>query len=102
VCFPSDDEPGEGDYKGANLFGFFILFATVFLVATLLVYAILPRILPKMRNLNGVIVICYLASMTVMNISFAILFLVRGSDMSTSLCTTIDKLTCFHYANSYN
>jgi hypothetical protein len=59
VCFPSDDEPGEGDYKGTNLFGFLILFATVFLVATLLVHAILP----KMRNLNGVIVMCYLASM---------------------------------------
>jgi hypothetical protein len=41
VCFPSD-ELGEGDYKGANLFGFLILFAAVFLVAiTLLVYAIL-------------------------------------------------------------
>jgi G protein-coupled receptor Mth (Methuselah protein) len=83
VCFP---EQGE-DAKGAYLFGCLNLLATVFLVATLLVYAILP----KMRNLNGVIVMCYLASMTAMNISFAYLFLSRGNDISISLCTTIGK-----------
>jgi hypothetical protein len=82
VCFP---EQGE-DAKGAYLFGCLQLFATVFLVATLLVYSILP----KMRNLHGVIVMCYLASMTVANVFHAIiLMIVRVSDMPPGLCSTL-------------
>jgi hypothetical protein len=89
VCFP---EQGE-DSKGAYLFGCLNLFATVFLVATLLVYAILP----KMRNLHGVIVMCYLASMTITNVFHAILMLVRGSDMPPGLCSTLGKSFRVHY-----
>jgi hypothetical protein len=37
--------------------------------------------IPKLRNLHGVIVMCYLASMTFKNVFHAILMLVRGSDM---------------------
>jgi hypothetical protein len=84
VCFP---EQGE-DSKGALLFGCLNLFSTIFLVATLLVYSILP----KMRNLHGVIVMCYLASMTVTNVFHAILMLVRSSDMPPGLCPTLGKL----------
>ncbi|XP_046439771.1 G-protein coupled receptor Mth2-like isoform X5 [Daphnia pulex] len=94
VCFP---EQGE-DSKGAFLFGCLNLFATVFLVATLLVYAILP----KMRNLHGVVVMCYLASMTVTNVFHAILMLVRGSDMPPGLCSTLAISLHFAYIASFS
>ena len=83
-CFP---EQGE-DSKGALLFGYLHLFAATFLIATLAVYCLLP----KMRNIHGVIVMSYLTSMTVMYIFHAVLMLVRGSDMPTGLCPTIGKL----------
>ncbi|XP_046636275.1 probable G-protein coupled receptor Mth-like 3 isoform X1 [Daphnia pulicaria] len=94
VCFP---EQGE-DSKGAFLFGCLNLFATIFLVATLLVYSILP----KMRNLHGVIVMCYLASMTVTNVFHAILMLVRGSDMPPGLCPTLAILLHFGYIATFS
>jgi G protein-coupled receptor Mth (Methuselah protein) len=57
------------------LIGYFTLFSTLFLIATLTVYSILP----KMRNIHGVNVMCFLVSMIFMNISFALRLLI--SDM---------------------
>ncbi|XP_046439770.1 probable G-protein coupled receptor Mth-like 3 isoform X4 [Daphnia pulex] len=82
----------------AFLFGCLNLFAAIFLVATLLVYSILP----KMRNLQGVIVMCYLASMTITNISFAILLLGRGSNLPINLCTAIAISLHFAYIATFS
>ena len=80
-------EQGE-DSEGASFFGYLRLFVATFLIATFAVYCLLP----KMRNIHGVILMCYLASMTVMYIFHAVLMFVRGSDMPTGLCPTIGKL----------
>jgi hypothetical protein len=50
------------------LIGYFTIFATLFLIATLTVYFILEKI----RNIHGVNVMCFLASLTVMNICCSI------------------------------
>ncbi|EFX83091.1 hypothetical protein DAPPUDRAFT_240561 [Daphnia pulex] len=94
---PNFNKQGE-DSKGAILFGSLNLFSAIFLVGTLLVYSILP----KMRNLHGVIVMCYLASMTVTNVFHAILMLVRGSDMPPGLCSTLAISLHFAYIASFS
>jgi hypothetical protein len=80
-CFPEQSE----DSKGAYFFGCLKLIVVPFLIVTLAVYSVLP----KMRNTHGVTVMCFLASMTIMYIFHAILMLVRGSDMPTGLCPTL-------------
>lgn len=82
-CAPKQVE----DSKGAYLFGCLNLFVTIFLIATLAVYCLLP----KLRNIHGVTLMCYLATMTVMYIFHAILMLVRGNDMPDGLCPTLGK-----------
>ena len=91
-CLP---EQGE-DSKGALFFGYLHLFAANFLIATFAIYSLLP----KMRNIHGVILMCYLASMTTMYIFHAVLMLVRGSDMPKGLCPTIGKSFPFLCSNN--
>jgi hypothetical protein len=69
------------------LIGCLTLFATSFLIATLIVYSIHE----KMRNIHAVNVMCFLVSLTVMNISLALRFLVKVLDIPTGLCSTIGK-----------
>nr|CAH0112502.1 unnamed protein product [Daphnia galeata] len=90
-------EQGE-DSKGALFFGYLHLFSAFFLIATFAIYSLLP----KMRNIHGVILMCYLASMTVMYIFHAILMLVRGSDMPTGLCPTIAIPLHFAYMATFS
>jgi hypothetical protein len=70
--------------------GCLTLIVTPFLIATLFVYSILP----KMRNIHGVNVMCFLASMIFMNISFALRLLIKI--MPPGVCTIIGKLFRFH------
>ncbi|EFX83096.1 hypothetical protein DAPPUDRAFT_240555 [Daphnia pulex] len=55
-----------------------------------------------MRNLHGVIVMCYLASMTVTNVFHAILMLVRGCDMPPGLCSTLAISLHFGYIATFS
>ncbi|EFX83093.1 hypothetical protein DAPPUDRAFT_240559 [Daphnia pulex] len=55
-----------------------------------------------MRNLHGVVVMCYLASMTITNVFHAILMLVRGSDMPPGLCSTLAISLHFAYIASFS
>ena len=47
-----------------NILSYITLFFSIFVIATFVVYAMLP----KMRNIHGVIVMCYLASVAIYNI----------------------------------
>ncbi|EFX83019.1 hypothetical protein DAPPUDRAFT_316132 [Daphnia pulex] len=78
--------------------GCLTLIVTTFLIATLFVYSILP----KMRNIHGVNVMCFLASMIFMNISFALRLLIKISDMPTGLCPIIAITHHFAYIATFS
>ena len=73
--------------KESLLFGCLNLIVTTFLIATLAVYFLLP----KLRSINGVTVMCFLVSMTIQYITHAILNLVPAGDMPSDLCSTLGK-----------
>ncbi|XP_046439774.1 G-protein coupled receptor Mth2-like [Daphnia pulex] len=80
------------------LIGCLTLFATSFLIATLIVYSIHE----KMRNIHAVNVMCFLVSLTVMNISLALRFLVKVLDIPTGLCSIIAISQHFSFIATYS
>jgi hypothetical protein len=73
-----------------KIYPYVLFFTSLFLIFTFIIYAILP----EMRNVHGVTVMCLVVSMTVMYIGLGIIQL--GSDMDTWLCVTIgDNYTIF-------
>lgn len=75
----------DTDPEGMSFYPYLFLFSTVFVITTFLVYAILP----KLRNVFGVAVMCYLASMAVFYIGLATIQLYR--DMPEGVCVTLRK-----------
>ena len=68
-----------------KIFAHLMFFSSIFLIATFVIYAIIPEI----RNVNGVTVMCHCASLAVAFISLGIIQLTP--DLSTGWCKAIGK-----------
>ena len=81
-------DPEELEYL--NILSYITLFFSLFVIATFVVYAMLP----KMRNIHGVIVMCYLASVTVYYIVKSLINIDRTgrSDVSLEFWCILRKL----------
>lgn len=69
VCFPEAPKLTEDDKLVLAVFPYFLLVSSLFLIATFVVYAILPEI----RNIHGVTIMCHVGSLAVMYIGLAII-----------------------------
>ena len=81
TCFA----PMEEDVA-LKIYPYILFFTSLFLILTFVVYTILPEI----RNIHGVTVMCLVASMTTMYIGLGIIQLV-SKDMDGWLCVTIGE-----------
>ena len=77
--------------KYLNILSSIILFFSTFVIATFVVYAMLP----KMRNIHGVIVMCYVASVAVYYIvsSLINIDMTGRSDVSLEFFCILCKFT---------
>ena len=85
TCFPP--QPGESidDQWALTIYPYFLFISSLFLVATFVVYAILPEI----RNMHGVTIMCHVASLAVMYMGMGIIQLC--SYMPHGLCITMGQ-----------
>lgn len=84
-CFPEFAPPvSESELLSYSLYPSFLGGSAVFLIATFAVYALIP----ELRNLHGVVIMCYVASMAMMFITLSLVKLSVGSEISP-LCHAI-------------
>ena len=72
--------------QGLDVYPYTFLVSSVFTMATFVVHAILP----ELRNIHGVVIMCYLASMSATYVGFGIIQL-HGSDLSDAICYYLGK-----------
>ena len=71
TCFAPNSDPVSDDVAVAlQIFPYILLFSSLFLIATFVVYCILPQI---RRNVHGMAVMCFVASLTSFYIGMAII-----------------------------
>ena len=87
VCFPPQVEPPRSEIVAMKVFPFFLFVSSIFLIATFVVYALLPEI----RNVHGVTIMCHVASLAVMYIGLACIQLLSLPD---GACVGLGK---FHF-----
>ena len=68
VCYGDEEENLKEDAWVLNIFSYVLLISSIFLIATFVVYALVP----EMRNLHGLSVMCQVASLAVTYILLAI------------------------------
>ena len=68
VCYSDEEENLKEDAWVLNIFSYVLLISSIFLIATFVVYALVP----EMRNLHGLSVMCQVASLAVTYILLAI------------------------------
>lgn len=76
VCFPPQVEPPRSEVVAMSVFPFFLFISSIFLIATFVVYALLPEI----RNVHGVTIMCHVASLAVMYVGLASIQLFKLPD----------------------
>lgn len=82
LCFESDVHGlSEEDQTVISIFPYFLFVSSVFLIATFLVYLMLPRL----RNVHGLTIMCYTLSLTTLYISLGITQL-RNVEFTNSKC----------------
>ena len=76
ACFPPEPKIAST----SKAIPYLLFFSSIFLIATLVVYSLLP----ELRNVHGVSIMCQVASMAVMYIGLGIIQLT--ANMSTGAC----------------
>lgn len=69
TCFPPQPTDSPDSQLALAIFPYFLLISSIFLIATFIVYAVIPEI----RNIHGVSIMCHVASLAVMYIGLAII-----------------------------
>ena len=84
ICFPEQ----EKDPNNISIYRWFLLVSSVFLIMTFIVYAVLPEI----QNIHGVTIMCHVASLAVMYITFAMIQLQFGVAIDANhLCIALGR-----------
>ncbi len=68
LCFPSSDLEEQSEMEGSwvfRLYPYLLYVSSAFLIATFVVYAIIPEI---RNNVHGISIMCHVASLAVMYI----------------------------------
>lgn len=74
---------------------YFMAISAVFLAATFIVYAAIPEI----RNIHGVVIMCYVGSRASTELVFCILQLIRHN--TTTLCRVVSIFIHFSYISTF-
>ena len=69
VCFPPAVNITEDNKLAIQMYPYFLFISSVFLITTFVVYSILP----EMRNIHGVTIMCFVASLTCMYVGLGII-----------------------------
>lgn len=69
TCFPPQPAHSEDKIVALQIYPYFLLISSLFLIATFIVYCILPEI---RNNVHGVSVMCFIASLTSFYIGMAV------------------------------
>ena len=69
VCFPPAVNITEDNKLAIQMYPYFLFISSLFLIATFVVYSILP----EMRNIHGVTIMCFVASLTCMYVGIGII-----------------------------
>lgn len=85
TCFIDDPVP-PSEKLTMDIYPYILIISSIFLIMTFIVYAILPEI----RNIHGVTIMCHVASLAVMYIGLATIQL--GSSLPQSSCVILGKL----------
>jgi len=96
VCFPEQPE----DPWNMLIYRYFLIVSSLFLILTFIVYAVLPEI----RNIHGVTIMCHVASKAVMYITFALIQLnvgVYDDPVSHRICITLAVTSHFTWLASF-
>ena len=81
LCFPPKEEPGPLD----SAYPYILFVSSLFLIATFVVYAVVP----EMRNVHGLCVMCQVAATTVTYIGLGTVQLLPSFSAPGPLCITI-------------
>jgi len=94
ICFPEQ----EKDPNNISIYRWFLLVSSVFLIMTFIVYAVLPEI----QNIHGVTIMCHVASLAVMYITFAMIQLQFGVAIDANhLCIALAVIAHFTWLASF-
>ena len=87
ICFPPQPTVSEDNAVALQMYPYFLLISSLFLIATFAVYCILPEI---RNNIHGVSVMCFIASLSSFYIGMAIIQLYNNEPIKW-LCIGIGK-----------
>ena len=96
ICLP--EQPLES--WTIIIYRYFLVVSSVFLVLTFAVYSAIPEI----RNIHGVTIMCYVASMAVMYITFALIqfkFGAYGNPTSNRICIALGRWFIDYYPSRF-
>jgi len=85
-CFPKTPQLEEKDNKIMQVYPYFHIASSVFVLITLGVYAVLP----DLQNIHGVSIMCYLTSLGLL---YILLSSIRLSEMTRGLFCTFIGMT---------
>ncbi|XP_057366331.1 LOW QUALITY PROTEIN: G-protein coupled receptor Mth2-like [Daphnia carinata] len=95
MCFPPQPEESADNQLVFKVFPYLLLVSSLFLVATFVVYAIIPEI----RNIHGVTIMCHVASLAVMYIGLCVIQL--GSEMPDGACVGLAVVVHFAFLSTF-
>ncbi len=90
ICFPDQLEPPHEEKALLKVYPAFMLISALFLIATFVVYAIIP----ELRNIHGATIMCHSISLATTYICLGIIQLFSG-DLPIGSCIFIGKLYLF-------
>ena len=86
-CYPTEPpDLSENERKALQLYSYFFIGSSVFILLTLGVYAILP----ELQNIHGVSIMCYLTSLA-LNYVFMSTVKLSGVGKDSEFCIFIGK-----------
>ena len=87
TCFPLQPEETPDNQLAMRIFPYFLFISAFFLIAAFVVYAVLP----ELRNILGLTIMCFVASMAAMNIGLSIIQIYSPIIMSNGLCIAMGQ-----------
>ncbi|KAI9557713.1 hypothetical protein GHT06_017542 [Daphnia sinensis] len=95
MCFPPQPEESADNQLVLKVFPYFLFVSSLFLIATFVVYAMIPEI----RNIHGVTIMCHVASLAVMYIGLCVIQL--GSEMPDGACVGLAVIVHFTFLSTF-
>ncbi|XP_046644908.1 G-protein coupled receptor Mth2-like isoform X2 [Daphnia pulicaria] len=95
LCFPPQPEESADNQLVLKVFPYFLFLSSLFLTATFVVYAMIPEI----RNIHGVTIMCHVASLAVMYIGLCVIQL--GPQLPDGVCVGLAVIVHFTFLSTF-